>query len=153
MNSEDWTHRGGDVAGAVESLARSGRRGAWLWLEADAGSDRGPAIRRAWDLSLELLPPKSVGRRALWATLHFVVEGERAALQSAAHDLLLRSADASLIWRVVLIEVLANEAGATLACDPRYDLDAAKGSLVAWVRPYLRHRPGRYPTVTIVHTE
>ncbi len=164
--SAHWEQGGGDLFAAVDVLTKSRRPGALLSVEIErAASDdalvrglKGELLRKAWDLTIAMLPVNVVARRTLWLRFESVLEGAKDALGELGVRLLtaLRRDNhlGPFVWQIVLVEICGAEPERTFYCDPGYDLRAARGrSVVAWVQPYSgsdwRQSP-RYPTVSFL---
>lgn len=165
-----WTQNGGDLRVAAERIASDLQAGALLAIEVERDSlqrerarglsreAEGELLKRCWDIALTRLPDQSSGKRALWARLEFVVQGDQQGLVEVANrivDAMTRDERLGRMqWHVVLTEIFVAEVVRTFMCDPGYELAAWRGkTVIAWVEPHAGadwREAQRYPTVTIV---
>ena len=167
MSDAGWTLNGGEVGHAIEIIAAAQRAGALLRIEVERESlqkaradgllreQEGGLLRIAWDTVVATIPPAAVGRRALWSTFEFVLEGDELALGALGLGAVKALESIQELppwcWHVIFTEVFTDEPVRTLLCDPGYDLGTAKGrTAIAWAKPYAGddwRQPRRYPTV------
>jgi hypothetical protein len=169
LELERWEQNGGDLNTAVDVVAKTHRSGVVLridieWRSLKQARDHGfgkereeMILQKAWQTTIENLPPVAVGQRTAWSRFEFVLEGTQGELSLLGsrllHLLIALDNDNDLKWQIVFTEITADPKQ-TFSCDPDYELKAWQGqSVIAWVTPYLGadwKETRRYPTVSFL---
>jgi hypothetical protein len=143
-----WTHEGGDLEGAVRTLAASGRLGAYVELRIEplgtfVAGDLAADVKAAWEALIPKLPAGSVARREGWFSLGAVVPGDPMTLVDIARDVMrvMRARKRTPPYRAaaVLCEVLRDDPEAALQVDVTSALEDVEGDAVGWGIPRRVH--------------